>query len=63
MTNSIFNQAIVLILGSLVVSSSQALAFSPNNQEMTNTGVWDNSELLIVQCMSRECEPVDFNLV
>ncbi len=59
MTNNIFNQATALIMGSLVVFSGQALAFSPDNQEMTNTGVLDNSELLIAQCMSMECEPVD----
>lgn len=52
-------KATALAVGSLVVLSGQALAFSPDNQEMTNTGVLDNSELLIAQCMSMECEPVE----
>ncbi len=59
MIGNVFNQATALIIGSLVVLSSQALAFSPDNQEMTNTGVLDNSELLIAQCMSMECEEVE----
>ncbi len=50
-------KATALAVGSLVVLSGQALAFSPDNQEMTNTGVLNNSELLIAQCI--ECEPVE----
>lgn len=53
MKNKLFRtaatKATALAVGSLVVLSGQALAFSPDNQEMTNTGVLDNSELLIAR--------------
>jgi hypothetical protein len=65
MKNKLFRKAATkataLAIGSLVVFSGQALAFSSNNQEVRNTGVLGNSELLIAQCMSAKCpsEPVE----
>ena len=53
MKNKLFRRAATkvtaLAVGSLVVLSGQALAFSPDNQEMANTGVLGNSELLIAR--------------
>lgn len=53
------NKVTALAVGSLVVLSGQALAFSPDNQEMTNKVVADGSELLIAQCMPMKCEEVE----
>lgn len=59
MKNKIFgraaNKATAIALGSFVMLSGQALAFSPDNQEMTNASISDDSELLIAQCMM-DCE-------
>ncbi len=62
MKNQLFGkQLTALVMGSLMIFSSQALAFSSDNQEVRNTGILGNSELLIAQCMSAECqsEPVE----
>ena len=60
MKNKLFRKAATkataLAVGSLVIFSGQALAFSPDNQEMTNTGVLGNSEFLIAaQCLETQC--------
>lgn len=47
MTNNVFNQATALIMGSLVVLSSQALAFSANNQEFALADPLNQSELIV----------------
>lgn len=49
MNNNLFRKATVLVIGSLVVFSGQALAFSDNNQELTNADALANSELFIAQ--------------
>ncbi len=47
MRNNIFNQATALIIGSLVVFSGQALAFSANNQEFARADPLNQSELIV----------------
>lgn len=47
MTNNIINQATALIMGSLVVFSGQALAFSANNQEFARADPLNQSELIV----------------
>lgn len=47
MTNNIFNQVTALIMGSLVVFSGQALAFSANNQEFALADPLNQSELIV----------------
>ena len=50
MKNNLFRQATVLVMGSLVIFSGQALAFSSNNQKNTITGdAWGNFESMIAQ--------------
>lgn len=53
MKNKLFSkvttQATVLVMGSLVAFSGQALAFSSNNRELTNADALGNSESLIAQ--------------
>ncbi len=49
MTNNIFNQATALIMGSLVLFSGQALAFSANNQEFALADPSNQSELVVAQ--------------
>ncbi len=49
MTNNVFNQATALIMGSLVVFSGQALAFSANNQEFVLAAPLNQSELIVAQ--------------
>ncbi len=56
------NKLTALAVGSLVILSGQALAFSPDNQEMTNASVLDGSELLIARMsmnMSMKGEEVE----
>ena len=59
MKNKLFREAATkataLAIGSLVIFSGQALAFPSNNEEVGNTGVLGNSELLIAKCLSTEC--------
>ena len=47
MTSNIFNQATALIMGSMVVFSGQALAFSANNQEYALADPPNQSELIV----------------
>ena len=49
MKNNLFSKATALVMGSLVIFSGQALAFSSNNPELTHTEVLGESELLIAQ--------------
>ncbi len=49
MKNNLFCKANALILSSIVIFSGQALAFSDNNQELSNTNTLGNSKLLIAQ--------------
>jgi hypothetical protein len=49
MTNNIFNQATALIMGSLVVLSGQALAFSENNKEFAPADPVNKSELIVAE--------------
>ena len=49
MKNNLFCKANALILSSIVIFSGQALAFSDNNQELSNTNTLSNPELLVAQ--------------
>ncbi len=53
MKNNLFSKATALVMGSLVIFSGQALAFSSNNQELSNTGALGDSETLVSQGTQR----------
>ena len=53
MKNNLFSKATALVMGSLVIFSGQALAFSSNNQELSNTGALGDSKTLVTQGTQR----------
>lgn len=55
MKNKLFGKTTALLMGSMIVFSGQAVAFSCNNQELSDTEPFHNSEMIIAQGAS-ECD-------
>lgn len=49
MKNNLLNKATALVIGSLVIFSGQAVAFSSNNREFTDIDAMGKSEFLVAQ--------------
>lgn len=49
MKTKLFGKTAALVMGSLMIFSGQALAFSSNNPELSNGNALSNSEILIAQ--------------
>ena len=61
MRNEILNIAASLVMGSFVIFSGQALAFSSSNQELSHAEALGESEILIAQ--NGESNPEDFEVI
>lgn len=54
MKNYLFNKTAALVMGSLIIFSGQALAFSSNNQELNNADTLSESEIFVAQSRDRD---------